>query len=1052
MMVFLGLFLGTALRMVAQNGMPAVVSGPVLNPANGHQYYLLGLSTWEDAEARAVQLGGHLVTLNDAAENLWVYAQFGYGPVGTRSLWIGLRDPLRQPTPGLTPADRAGRFVWVSGEPVTYVNWWPGRPNNDGPGGNGTGTQYWGYLRPDLLWDDVDNALDFIQGVVEVVPGGLPDTRVYGWAVGYLTRPLYPPFGTAGAVAVGAGQQSVAALRADGKVLVWPTSQPQPPAGLGPVAEISVGAYHAVARLRDGTVAAWGNGQIVGNATKVPAGLAGIVAGAAGNFRSLAVDAAGKLTVWGTAPAGIPPSAAQLAGTVALAAGEYDTFALKVDGSLLAWGNGGGSTLPAGLPPLRSIRAEGSHAVAVGRDGKVYSWGNFGDERYKPPNFVGSVTAAAGGGMNLVVFANGGADSWPESGSDYGLTRDLPPLKNPLDLAVAPGGEFAFAVAPPFPGDDRAGAIRVAGSHLAVNGDNSAASRESGESDHGTSPGGASRWWEWSAPASGLVSITLNSSSHQMEVYRSGGSVGTRTPDNQGRFFPISFTVQTGNRILIAVEGLMGVTEGNRPFEGPFGFNLDVTPPPDNDRFERRQALGSTGAIAVDGTLTGAGRESGEPTVGAGGYPATVWYDWTAPATTGTEGTWTTVSVTGNEEVLPDLEVYAGSALPELSSVPGDRRVVGFTRQIGFLARAGTPYRIAVAGRDFDGSGLVFNETYGRFRLGLVSAPLAIRGFDVAVTTNKTDRTSRITGTVTVQNFGSRTSGPVRLQLYQRPGYAFRNGITSPSLAPAQSPALVSVSLGNTGLGPGEFRTAAVSLPLPPSDGGSIVWNEANGYGGFAVLEEQAARKAPGALWRAVDRKLLGTGLWPTFSGLSNAGPGGGAIRVDPGVYLAGLDLVQLTGVRVNGPDQLRGGARTNLTAAGHWSDGVDESIEPLWEVSPPATISPTGLLDTGAVMATQELVVRATYSSGGFDVVGEKRVTVTVTPLRWGSVVRVGTGFGLGLSGEPGRRVRLERSTDLASWSGSTEFLLPAAGTLAVPLVPTAGSTAEFYRAVLIP
>ena len=74
---------------------------------------------WTNAEAKAVALGGHLVTINNAAENTWVYNTFAnYG--GTpRPLFIGFTDQGHE-----------GQWVWTSGEPVTYTHWNAGEPNN----------------------------------------------------------------------------------------------------------------------------------------------------------------------------------------------------------------------------------------------------------------------------------------------------------------------------------------------------------------------------------------------------------------------------------------------------------------------------------------------------------------------------------------------------------------------------------------------------------------------------------------------------------------------------------------------------------------------------------------------------------------------------------------------------------------------------------------------------------------------------------------------------------------------------------------------------------
>src|SRR5512145_3029810 len=88
----------------------AVLAGPITNAANAHTYYLLSANTWTASEAEARGLGGHLVTINDAAENQWVRSTFfPLTGVPYASLWIGLNDAANE-----------GQFVWANGEPVTF--------------------------------------------------------------------------------------------------------------------------------------------------------------------------------------------------------------------------------------------------------------------------------------------------------------------------------------------------------------------------------------------------------------------------------------------------------------------------------------------------------------------------------------------------------------------------------------------------------------------------------------------------------------------------------------------------------------------------------------------------------------------------------------------------------------------------------------------------------------------------------------------------------------------------------------------------------------------
>ncbi len=74
-----------AMACIAWTSHGGVIGGPVTNSANGHVYYLLAQTNWTAAEAEAVALGGHLVTINDAEENAWVHQTFS---VGRGCVWL----------------------------------------------------------------------------------------------------------------------------------------------------------------------------------------------------------------------------------------------------------------------------------------------------------------------------------------------------------------------------------------------------------------------------------------------------------------------------------------------------------------------------------------------------------------------------------------------------------------------------------------------------------------------------------------------------------------------------------------------------------------------------------------------------------------------------------------------------------------------------------------------------------------------------------------------------------------------------------------------------
>lgn len=85
----------------------------------GHYYGLTPqLDDWAGAQATAESYGANLVTINDNAESIWLVQTFA----SNRAVWIGFYQP-----PGTSEPDSG--WQWVSGEPVTFVNWHSGQPN-----------------------------------------------------------------------------------------------------------------------------------------------------------------------------------------------------------------------------------------------------------------------------------------------------------------------------------------------------------------------------------------------------------------------------------------------------------------------------------------------------------------------------------------------------------------------------------------------------------------------------------------------------------------------------------------------------------------------------------------------------------------------------------------------------------------------------------------------------------------------------------------------------------------------------------------------------------
>lgn len=127
---------------------------------NGHTYQLLSQASWTDSEAFAVSLGGHLVAVNDAAENTFLQSTWG----SEKILWIGLSRT----------APNASTFAWSNGDAVTFTNWAGGEPNNC------CGGEDYVHTYNNGEWNDLTNVSVYAfpqHGVVEI--SAVPEPESY---------------------------------------------------------------------------------------------------------------------------------------------------------------------------------------------------------------------------------------------------------------------------------------------------------------------------------------------------------------------------------------------------------------------------------------------------------------------------------------------------------------------------------------------------------------------------------------------------------------------------------------------------------------------------------------------------------------------------------------------------------------------------------------------------------------------------------------------------------------------------------------------------------
>ena len=281
-------------------------------------------------------------------------------------------------------------------------------------------------------------------------------------------------FGTLSNVrAVSAGREypAVAVLQ-DGTAWAWGyrgnvdcavgsvASTPFRVAGAANVVAASVGSDHTLLLRSDGVVLSYGcnhDGQLGRAGSPAPmspaapvAGLPTIVAVAAGDGYSLALDTSGRVWSWGRSDPGnrsgagsnpAPGLPSGLTGIVAIAAGPEHALALRSDGSVLAWGSNRNGKLGDGTEVNRvtatptlltaqitAIAANADSSLALRTDGVVLAWGinetgqlgtGSGSPGYRPQpapvsglSDVVAISMGAGLGHALALRRDGSVWAW----------------------------------------------------------------------------------------------------------------------------------------------------------------------------------------------------------------------------------------------------------------------------------------------------------------------------------------------------------------------------------------------------------------------------------------------------------------------------------------------------------------------------------------------------------------------------------------------------------------------------------------------------------------
>ncbi len=728
----------------------------------------------------------------------------------------------------------------------------------------------------------------------------------------------------------------------------------------------------------------------------------------------------GWTAVTGTgAPAGRSSHTAVWTGNEMIVWGGYNGSYLNDGGRYNPVSNGWTAITSTGAPSMRN----GHTAVWTGS--KMIVWGgNNGSvplndggiydpvsNTWTPVSTIGAPSAryyhtAVWTGTEMIVWGGAnGTSSLPNDGGRYNPATDTwTPLPSCPD-----GFPDYFDCRP-----------TLFGTNISFSCSNFLAGWEPGEPSHfsgvfgGTNyvTAGQSLWYSWTAPFSGGVVITDNSTfpSPCLAVY-TGNTFATfsRVASNStfNAVCRVAFSAVAGTTYQIAVDAILPSGSfyiGNHSFNG----NLTLTPAPPNDLFTNSTPI-SGPLFETYGSVIGASREPGEPahtnSVDVAAWPQTLWWSWTAPNNLGVSAIPVKLIAQGLQ-YQPNIGVYTGTSISNLTSVASTVQGPFNTRLMDFMALPGATYRIALGGNE-DYPTLA-STNLGNYYLRVNVHALVLSLANLNATTNANGSVD-FGVDLQVTNYGSASSSALRVLVTANSSQSLS---PDAGFTPDNQTLLLTVSLPALDPGQGTMWHIGAEVPERGHNPTNITI-----FADYAQLQEQVDTN-----WFTLDQVFI---LADEKSQLYS---GGGVVLLDPG--LTGSAFNPLTGVNVLGPTTIPEGSTAAYFGRARYASGDQfDFSNTVWTATLFSITN--GLFTTGSVTSNTPVTLDAKYASDAFTYDTPTNILIlNLPPPTLANLLRLpDRNFQLSLQGVPGRQHVIEAATNLNAPVTWTSLMTNAAG-----------------------